>query len=555
MEYILRATVGNIVAATLLAIVAAGLGPCLRRYPALRHSLWLLVLVKLVTPPVWTMPVAWLPALTPSSAALPQEAQFEDPVPGSWRANLDANGERLVFLDNSTDTPAVQEIPLDPLVAETFVQQNEPTAKRPALPVPWATIAVAVWLSGAAVAFVMSSVRIVRFHRLLNGAAHDSEDVDEQMDELALRLGLRRRPRVCWMPGAVSPMVWALGPIPRLILPDGLWKRLDKPQRATLLAHELAHLRRGDHWVRFLELVVTGLYWWFPVVWWTRSALRDAEEQCCDAWVVWVFPDHARKYAEALLETVDYLSPAAPAAAMSASGLGHVRQLRRRLTMIMLGSARGSLHWTGDLFALGLSAALLPLAPTWAQDPQPAPDGRIVVDQPEVKLDLVTTTAVDSVDTHFLSLDPTGELNGEEFLVQFAQNAPADVQETKKQIDEALARLQEQLKRSADQSDSQAKKEAIDAAVHQLQAVKQAQEAERSAKAAILRQLKEQLTHAGDGKADEKVKQTIEEAIRKLEEVLKEEKPSVNVQFRRLDKEAAEARRCRKEKLAVELSA
>jgi beta-galactosidase len=37
------------------------------------------------------------------------------------------------------------------------------------------------------------------------------------------------------------------------------------------MAHELAHLRRCDHWVRRLELVVTALYWWFPPVWLARK--------------------------------------------------------------------------------------------------------------------------------------------------------------------------------------------------------------------------------------------------------------------------------------------
>ena len=53
---------------------------------------------------------------------------------------------------------------------------------------------------------------------------------------------------------------------------------------------------------------MTALYWWNPVLWWARQALRDVEEQCCDAWVVWAFPDAAKSYAETLLETLDFLN-------------------------------------------------------------------------------------------------------------------------------------------------------------------------------------------------------------------------------------------------------
>jgi beta-lactamase regulating signal transducer with metallopeptidase domain len=110
------------------------------------------------------------------------------------------------------------------------------------------------------------------------------------------------------VPGKLSPMLWTLGGSPRLILPADLLAGLTAEQRATLLVHELAHLHRRDHYVRWLELVTMALYWWHPVVWWARYELREAEELCCDAWVVWALPGAGRTYAEALLECLDFLS-------------------------------------------------------------------------------------------------------------------------------------------------------------------------------------------------------------------------------------------------------
>jgi hypothetical protein len=101
------------------------------------------------------------------------------------------------------------------------------------------------------------------------------------------------------------------------------------------LAHELAHLRRRDHWVRWLELVVLGLYWWHPVAWWARRRFQQAEEQCCDAWVLWALPGLARTYAKALLETVEFLSEVRPVMPPAASGLGQVHLLKRRFAMIL----------------------------------------------------------------------------------------------------------------------------------------------------------------------------------------------------------------------------
>ena len=71
-------------------------------------------------------------------------------------------------------------------------------------------------------------------------------------------------------------MLWAIGGRPRLLVPSQLWSTIGQEERTALLIHELAHLKRRDHWVRWLELIVAGLYWWNPAVWLIRRALREA---------------------------------------------------------------------------------------------------------------------------------------------------------------------------------------------------------------------------------------------------------------------------------------
>ncbi len=103
-------------------------------------------------------------------------------------------------------------------------------------------------------------------------------------------------------------MLWAAAGRALLLVPARLWEQFDAARLDTVLAHELAHLRRRDHWVRRLEFLALGLYWWLPVAWLARRRLREAEEQCCDAWVVSSLPGSARAYALALAETVEFLA-------------------------------------------------------------------------------------------------------------------------------------------------------------------------------------------------------------------------------------------------------
>ena len=78
-----------------------------------------------------------------------------------------------------------------------------------------------------------------------------------------------------------------------------------------ILAHEIAHLRRRDHWVRVVELFVSTLHWWNPLVWAIRRKLHDTEDLCCDSWVCWMFPKSAPRYAEVLLQVAESAAQAA----------------------------------------------------------------------------------------------------------------------------------------------------------------------------------------------------------------------------------------------------
>lgn len=343
MEELMRAALTNALTATALAAVAAGLALILARRPAVVHCIWVVVLLKLVTPPLIEVPIAPFvpePAPTPELVAVsPEDLEWVD-----WEAVEAVEADEFYETAEAVAGPSWE---FDPALA-------------------WKGLG-ALWLAGSLATAVLAGARILRFQRRLRDASPAGWAVEEEVADLAAHMGLRRVPLVDVVDARTTPMLWGLGLRPRLILPRMLWKELDGRRRTLLLTHELAHLKRGDHLLRFFELAVTVLYWWLPVVWLVRRALRDAEEQCCDAWVVWMFPDDARAYAETLLDTVDFLNPGAEPEPLLASGFGKVQHLRKRLTMVMKGTTPRALGWKGGLAALALSGVLLPMSPTWAQ--------------------------------------------------------------------------------------------------------------------------------------------------------------------------------------------
>jgi beta-lactamase regulating signal transducer with metallopeptidase domain len=237
----------------------------------------------------------------------------------------------------------------------------------------WEIIALTIALAGGSVYLSLAIVRIFRLKRALQKLQPAPADVQAHVAKVAGRLGLRRFPTLWLAPGRIPPMLWTLGGRALVVVPSGLWPNLNTEQQTALLAHELAHLKRKDHWVRWLDLTVAGLYWWHPVVWWARRGMREAEEQCCDAWAVWVQPQGSRTLARALLASLEFISgePTTGVAATAAvdSGRTHVSFLKRRMRMIVQASTRKTLSWAGRLGVLGLSALILPLAPTWSREP------------------------------------------------------------------------------------------------------------------------------------------------------------------------------------------
>lgn len=304
-----HAMLGNAAVAAVLALLALAAGRVCRS-PAVRHLLWVLVLLKLVTPPLFSIPLPVLPA--------------------SWGAPPPEPSPLVGYV--------VPPLPLLPETTASPAQHVEPT------PSWWercrakaADGVLAVWIAGAAGWFVWQGRRIVRFRRRVGRAEDAGAEIAAATGRIARALGIGRPPRVKLATGIGSPMLWGWGRGTVVLFPRELLARLAPEARDTLLAHELAHFLRRDHWVRLLEFVATGLYWWHPAVWLARMGIEAAEEECCDAWVVGGLAASPRRYAEALLATIDFVAelqrPCLPPGACLANR--DARLLQRRLVEIV----------------------------------------------------------------------------------------------------------------------------------------------------------------------------------------------------------------------------
>jgi WD40 repeat protein/beta-lactamase regulating signal transducer with metallopeptidase domain len=379
MYTLLAIGLANALCAAVLAVPASLAGR--KGRPALAHALWLLVLIKLVTPPLFHLPLPWLPPDEP----VPQAAKA-DPAPAAevvlvpevlpaFLAETHISiPEQTVAAPRQPGTTRPRAATAPP-PAPTTQERAFRLAATPPAPPPadeaestaqaeapdLMPLLLMAWLAGVLFCLGRMVVLMLRFQRLLAHARLAPPALQLQAAELARAMGLRRSPLVWLVPGALPPMVWALGRA-RILFPMGLLERLGDDERASLLVHELAHVRRRDHWVRWLEVAALGLYWWYPLAWFARQQLQAREEECCDAWAAQQVS--ARTYAGAILEAVDFLSEARPRLPAVASPLAGARALRERLTLVMTGSTTTRLGWLARVLLFVLAVGVLPLLPS-----------------------------------------------------------------------------------------------------------------------------------------------------------------------------------------------
>jgi hypothetical protein len=120
--------------------------------------------------------------------------------------------------------------------------------------------AVAVVLLLRIVANLMAVVRLKRLAVVIDTIAGDIS-VGEADVVVPLALGFGR-----WM----------------IVLPRELRRSLNPIELRDVLAHEAAHLRRGDHWIMLLQELVAAAYWLIVTVHLVNRALSRAREELCD---------------------------------------------------------------------------------------------------------------------------------------------------------------------------------------------------------------------------------------------------------------------------------
>lgn len=266
---------------------------CCRRRPHLAYMLWMLVVIKCLTPPVWSSPTgvfSWVGArhVSPAAASSADDAQFavtakNDP----WMPRIE---EGLLPQPADVTTDSVQ-----PVAGASSQRENSTSP---------ATVAAAIWIAGCLVFLgILIGKRIVCGVALRRSGDPADAPLAAAVRELSERLGVRQKVRVLAVTRPIGPAVYGVLR-PTILLPRVLLEEKSLDRLKPILAHELAHVRRGDPAAGLLQLVAQLVWWFHPLIWWANRQLCRERERLCDEEAVAALqcPPHA--YAQSLLDIV-----------------------------------------------------------------------------------------------------------------------------------------------------------------------------------------------------------------------------------------------------------
>ena len=319
------------------ALVAAGLSWAVGfRRAHLAHALWMLVLLKALTPPI---------VASPTSAF-------------SWLQGPQVNVE-------TTQASTVPTLPSATAIVAMNAQGKQPRPASAGTDRPTRTLRGSLakwtalfWSTGSALLLSwIVLAQVVWWRRLRRSSLPVPSALQAQLEDIAFQLGMPAAPRLI-----VSTL--NLGPVaggivrPTVVLPAQLQGRTPCALE-PLLAHELVHLRRLDPLWSLIQWAAVSLLWWHPVVWWASRSASRYREWCCDAEVIGALSCPPATYAESLLDLLRKETMRRPLPVPLTLPITCVT--RRRIEHIMqaapFSSRPSRRHW---LVAIGLAFLLLP---------------------------------------------------------------------------------------------------------------------------------------------------------------------------------------------------
>jgi beta-lactamase regulating signal transducer with metallopeptidase domain/uncharacterized GH25 family protein len=312
---------GVIIQASLVALIALTTVRWSRNLPAnVKYVSLLLAMVKFFTPPFAALPFGVFSHIT-SPTVLP-EADTSDYVQPSASpiARVDARISDAEPGEYSQTIPAASVVP--PEVHESSTSAHGATAATAANVIQPPSTAVATYprlpqlstnawlmlcgLLGAAILIFRIARGFFCLRRIVLNCNPATGEIHCNFLAVAESMGVIRA-RLLLSPEPVTPMACGLFR-PVVVVPRSLVEQFTPDEQRAIFAHELAHHRRFDPLMLWIQWSFVAIWWFHPLAWILNRTILRLREQCCDDLVIIERLATREVYGATLLRAVEWCS-------------------------------------------------------------------------------------------------------------------------------------------------------------------------------------------------------------------------------------------------------
>ena len=269
----------------LIVVVAVVVRFVCRQRPHLAHLLWMLVIVKCLTPPLWSSPAglfSWAQRSTITTNSQEIDPLMDESLLGFGMAGLVG--------DVDPSTAVSTSVPLEATTVPYTLSLEM-------------TIGL-IWLGGALTLAAFVLVRTVGYCRILRSSEKTDARIETLARKVAHRLGIRQKFRLVITDGGIGPAVFGVFR-PVLVIPAALVLGKKDTEVEPILAHELVHLRRGDVALGVLQILAQIVWWFHPLVWWANRETCRQRERCCDEEAITGIRCRPSQYVRCLIDVLE----------------------------------------------------------------------------------------------------------------------------------------------------------------------------------------------------------------------------------------------------------
>lgn len=252
-------------------------------------------------------PSAPVPEVRQSTAAMPR-----GPV------NFDRPGDPTITQSLPTGIPSQFIAP----AARPLETLSLTRAALPYASILWALVVIILCIGHVGGLFTVRSLR-------RSATPITDEPTHARLTRLMKRLAIRQRVSLSECARTTIPCVIGFCR-PMILLPVGMIANLSPQYLESILAHELAHIRRHDYLVNLAQIAIETLLFYHPAIWWISKQIRAEREHCCDDLAVEIVGD-ATTYSEALTAIEEIRIDPSHALALGATGGSLLHRIERLL--------------------------------------------------------------------------------------------------------------------------------------------------------------------------------------------------------------------------------